>query len=200
MPSHPCTFAPAGPPARHVLPFPFPPIRTTPSLPAPAPALLPAKPSQPRCPLCSLPPRISENTYCWHHCSGLSHVLLGNLAGIVGLLEPERLFCDSHIHVQGAASLGGALGREVTAPLWCTSRAREVGPTVSPVLQLTLGKSLTSLSLGFPIRDTGRFNFEVASCSRTLAILPLITVSANVVGACPGLSKSHLHDNLVRQV
>lgn len=91
-----CAFPPlhlcsGWPPCQAHPPLPFSTHSNPPSLSAPASALLPAEPSQPRCPLCSLPPRISENTYCWHHCSGLSHVLLGNLAGIVGLLESEQL-------------------------------------------------------------------------------------------------------------
>lgn len=68
VPSHPCAFAPTGPPARGALPS----LSThgNPSLSAPAPARLPAEPFLPPCPLCSLPPRNSENTYCWQHCSG----------------------------------------------------------------------------------------------------------------------------------
>lgn len=71
------------------------PLPSTPSSPLstllnpPAPAPLPAEPCLPPCPLCSLPPWNSEDAHCLLPCSGLGHVLLGNLAGIVGFPEPS---------------------------------------------------------------------------------------------------------------
>lgn len=44
-----------------------------------------------------------------------------------------------------------------------------------------LGKYLSSQSLSFPICNIRRFNFEVASCSRTSMILPLVAVALMLV-------------------
>lgn len=87
-----------GPPARHALPFPLLPTSTLlfqlELKPLP-------EPFQPPCPLCSLPPQNSGNTYCWLHCSSLSHVQLGNLAGVVGLRGPKLLCRPSDFHGPG---------------------------------------------------------------------------------------------------
>lgn len=90
-PSHafpPLHLAPAGPPARQALPFPLLLISTLlfqlELKPLP-------EPFQPPCPLCSLPPQNSGNTYCRLHCSSLSHVQLDNLAGVVGAPGAQAL-------------------------------------------------------------------------------------------------------------
>lgn len=74
-----------GAPCQARRPLPFAP-HVNPPLPAPAPAS--PQPSQPPCPLCSLPPQNSEDIYCWLHCSRLSHMLLGNLASVAELPPP----------------------------------------------------------------------------------------------------------------
>lgn len=104
VPSHPCASAHVGPlpdipaPSRFC---PFKPSLSFSSSPPPRRAL-PAL-----CPLCSAS-CISENTYCWHRCSGL-----GTRRLVIWLARWGS--CSLR-----AARLGG------DCALWCESRAREV--------------------------------------------------------------------------
>lgn len=126
MPSHPCTFALAGPPARHVLPFPFLPIQTLLLFQL---QLQPSSPPSPPSPaahsvLCLLGSR--RTLIVGTTVQGLVTCCLVIWLALWGFWsQSDCSFHDSDIHVQGAASLG-ALGREVTATLWFMSRAREV--------------------------------------------------------------------------
>lgn len=103
-------FCSCGAPARHPLLSPFLPGQVLLS----APALGPTEPPAPLPTLFSAS-RVSESTYCWHHCSG-------DLAASGPPVLRSRCSCAR----QPDCALGRAFGREVTAALGGVSRAREV--------------------------------------------------------------------------